>query len=102
MWSLWLRYLLHHMWKAVRGGPVSGERRVLVPGTPESGLFFFFSLFNDIFLFMRDTQRSRGRNRLPTGSLIWDSILGPQDHALSQGRCSALSHPGIPGVWVLI
>ena len=37
---------------------------------------------------MRDTHRGRdidrGRNRLHTGSPMWDLILGPQDHALSQ------------------
>ena len=37
---------------------------------------------------MRDTERQsgrdtgRGRSRLPVGSLMWDSILGLQDHAL--------------------
>ena len=43
---------------------------------------------------MRDTKRERerergrdigrGRTRLPIGSLMWDSISGPWDHALSQ------------------
>ena len=58
-------------------------------------VFLFFS-FNDrflffkdfIYLFMRDTERGRDtgteRNRLPEGSLMQDSILGPQDHDLSQ------------------
>ena len=36
---------------------------------------------------MRDPERgrdtSRGRRRLPAGSPMWDSIPGPQDHALS-------------------
>ena len=53
-----------------------------------------------IYLFMRDTQRERererergrdlgrGRSRLPVGSPMWDSILGPRDHDLSQ----SLSH----------
>ena len=37
---------------------------------------------------MRDTHRDtgrdtgRGRSRLHAGSLMWDSILGLQDHAL--------------------
>ena len=41
-----------------------------------------------IYLFMRDTERERGRDtgrrrsRLRAGSLTWDSILGFQDHAL--------------------
>ena len=46
---------------------------------------------------MRDTKRERerdrvigrGRSRLPAGSPTWDSILGPQDHAL--GRREALN-----------
>ena len=37
---------------------------------------------------MRDRKRGRdigrGRSRLPTGSLMWDSISGPPDHDLSQ------------------
>ena len=39
---------------------------------------------------MRDTHRERGRdtgrgrNRLHTGSLMWDSIPGLQDHDLGQ------------------
>ena len=42
-------------------------------------LFFFF--FKDfIYLFMRD----RERGRLHVGSLMRDSILGLQDHALGQ------------------
>ena len=39
---------------------------------------------------MRDIERGkdigRGRSRLPAGSPMWDSIPGPQDHALSQRR----------------
>ena len=46
----------------------------------------FFKDF--IYLFMRDTEKGRGtgrgRSRLPVGIPMWDSILGPQDHALSQ------------------
>ena len=41
-----------------------------------------------IYLFMRDTERGRdivrGRSRLPAGSLMLNSILGPWDHDLSQ------------------
>ena len=47
-------------------------------------LFFFFN----IYLFMRDRERGRdsgrGRSRLHAGSLMWDSILGLQDHALGR------------------
>ena len=44
-------------------------------------------------LFMRDTERERGRDigrgrsRLHAGSPTWDLIPGPQDQALSQRRC---------------
>ena len=50
-------------------------------------LIFFLKDF--INLFMRDTERERGRDtgrgrsRLPAGSPTQDSILGLQDHALS-------------------
>ena len=40
-----------------------------------------------IYLFTRPRERGRDigrRSRLPAGSLMPDSILGPQDHALSQ------------------
>ena len=47
-------------------------------------VFFFFKDF--IYLFMRDTERGRdtgrGRNWLPAGSLMQDSIPGPQDDTL--------------------
>ena len=37
---------------------------------------------------MRDTERGRevgrGRSRVPTGSPMYNLILGPQDHNLSQ------------------
>ena len=51
---------------------------------------------------MRDTERgrdiSRGRSRLPTGSLMWDSIPAFWDHDLSQRQVDAqlLGHPGVP------
>ena len=58
----------------------------------------FFKDF--IYSFMRDTQRERekergrdtgrGRSRLHAGSLMWDSILGLQDHAL--GGRQVLNH----------
>ena len=41
-----------------------------------------------IYLFMRDAERERlrdtgrGRSKLHTESLTWDSILGLQDHVL--------------------
>ena len=56
-------------------------------------LFYFKGC---IYLFMRDTERergrdtSRGRSRPQAGSLTWDSILGSQDHAL--GWRQALNH----------
>ena len=63
-------------------------------------VFSFFSLlFQDfIYLFMRDRERKRGRDidigrgrsRLHAGSLMWDSILELQDHAL--GRRQTLNH----------
>ena len=47
-----------------------------------------------MYLFMRDAERGRdtgrGRNRLPVGSPMWDSILGPWGHAL--GRRQVLNH----------
>ena len=43
---------------------------------------FFKKYF--IYLFMRDTEkeRGRGRSRLHAGSLMWDSIQGLPDQAL--------------------
>ena len=45
---------------------------------------FFFKIYS----FMRDTERGRemvrGKSRLHAGSLMWDSIPGSQDHALSR------------------
>ena len=44
------------------------------------------------FMYSLETQRKRGRDigrgrsRLPSGSPVWDSILGPQDHNLSQNQ----------------
>ena len=59
--------------------------------------FLFLSFFKDfIYLFMRDTERERGRDtgsgtsRLHAVSLMWDLIPGPQDHALGQRQ--ALNH----------
>ena len=51
-------------------------------------VFFFFFIKDFIYLLMRDRERGRdigsGRRRLPTGSLMWDSIPGLWDHDLSQ------------------
>ena len=55
-------------------------------------------LFTYLFktLFMRDTQRERGRDigrgrsRVPVRSLIWDWIPGSQDHVMSLRK--TLSH----------
>ena len=49
---------------------------------------------------MRDTQRGRNlgrrRSRLQAGSLTWDSISGPQDHALSQRQMLITEPPRHP------
>ena len=57
--------------------------------------FFFFFLIFYLFIHERHTERERererergrdtdrGRSRLHAGSLMWDSIPGLQDHALS-------------------
>ena len=69
-------------------------------GNLQSGYFFFF-LRLYLFLHERDTHtererekeresRGRGRSRLHAGSLMWDWILGLQDHALGQRQ--ALNH----------
>ena len=54
--------------------------------TPQILLFY-------LFIHERHTERSRdigrGRNRLPAGTLMWDSILRFWEEALP------LSHPGI-------
>ena len=50
-------------------------------------LAFIFLKKDFIYLFMRDRERQRqgrGKSKLPVGSLMWDSIPEPQDHALSQ------------------
>ena len=39
---------------------------------------------------LRFAVRVRGRNRLPKGRAMWDSILGSQDHTLS--RRQMLNH----------
>ena len=61
---------------------------------------FCFFVFLRFYLFIHERHRERererergrdigrGRSRLPVGSLMQDSIPGPQDHTLS--------HPGIP------
>ena len=46
--------------------------------------------YDFIYLFMKDTHThrgkdtGRGRSRLHAGTPMWDSIPGPQDHALGQ------------------
>ena len=45
---------------------------------------FFFFFLDFIYLFMRDSERGRGRSRLHAGSPMRDLIPGLQDHALSQ------------------
>ena len=61
----------------------------------QKNLFFFKDLFIYL-LFMRERERERERQREKqapcTGSLMWDSIPGLQDHALGQrqapNRCA--------------
>ena len=53
------------------------------PLVPAHGCFFFLKIF--IYLFMRDP--GRGRSRLHAGSPTWDSIPGPQGHALGCRWC---------------
>ena len=69
-----------------------GGLRTCLWGNERSGRFptapFHFFLKDFIYIFMRDTDR--GRSRLPAGSPTWDSILGPQGHALS--RRQMLNH----------
>ena len=56
---------------------------------------------------MRDTKGKRGRDigrgrsRLHAGSLMQDSILGPQDPGTPEAKAGTkpLSHPGVPGVF---
>ena len=50
---------------------------------------------------MRDTQREtetyvEGKAGFPTGSLMSDSIPGPQDHNQAKGRCLITEPPGSP------
>ena len=47
----------------------------------------------------RERQRHRQREKqAPWGRLMWDSILGLQDHTLGQRQAlKPLSHPGCPG-----
>ena len=49
---------------------------------------------------MRDIERGRdigrGRSRLLTGSLMWDSIPGPGSHPEPKADAQPLSHPGVP------
>ena len=50
----------------------------------------FLKMLLFIYLFTRHTEKGRGRSRLHAGILMWDSIPGPQDHALGQSQ--ALNH----------
>ena len=58
-----------------------------------SVLAIFSLSLKRFYLFMRDTERQRRRQR---GSLMWDSILGLQDHGLSGRQMLNLSHPDVP------
>ena len=49
---------------------------------------------------MRDRERGRGtgrgRSRLPTRSLMWDSILDPEIRPGPKAGAQLLSNPGVP------
>ena len=71
-----------------------------VPRKPQMMSNFFKDF---ICLFIRDRERERGRDtdrgrsRLHSGSPMWDSIPGLQDHALGvKADTQPLSHPGVP------
>ena len=62
-----------------------------VKGLPKEKAYLFLIFLKILFyMFMRDTERERGRDtgrgrcRLSLGSLMQDSVPGPQDHDLSQ------------------
>ena len=63
-----------------------GRRETAAPPRDPSFLF----LFKILFICSRETERERSRDigrersRLPAGSLMRDSIPGPQDHDLIQ------------------
>ena len=61
---------------------------------------FGFFLKDFIYLFMRDIERQRhrdrGRSRLLAGSLIWDLFPGPGSHPEPKADAQPLSHPGVP------
>ena len=54
--------------------------------------FFFFLRFTYLFIysFMKDRETGRESSRLHAGSPMWDSISGPQDHALGQRQAPNL------------
>ena len=53
-------------------------------------IWFQNNLKKYLFIHERHRETGRGKSRLPAGSLLWDSIPGPWDHALSQKQM--LSH----------
>ena len=66
--------------------------------------YFYFYFFLRFYLFIHERHRERGRDTgrgrsmLYAGSLMWDSILGFQDHAPKpKADAQRLSHPGVPG-----
>ena len=66
------------------------QRGLEIAGPDERVLFWFLGLFFFLrfYLFIerhreRGRDTVRGRSRLPSGSLMWDLIPGPWDHALS-------------------
>ena len=59
-------------------------KRKLWGGALQLGVLFCFNFKDFIYFFMRDRDIRRGRSRLPAGNPMWESILGPQDHDLSQ------------------
>ena len=66
------------------------EIHKMVKNSPSQFCFFYFKiLFIDSQETQREMQRYRERERqretrLPMGSPMWDSILGPRDHNLSR------------------
>ena len=62
--------------------------------------FFFLRFY--LFIHERHTERGRGvgrgRSRLLTGNLMWDSIPRPGSRPGQKADAQPLSHPGIPVV----
>ena len=57
--------------------------------------FFFFLRFY-LLIHVRETETSRGRNRLPARSQIWELIQIPGSRPELKADAQLLSHPGVP------